>query len=381
MGWKDFEKGWKDITGAALDPFKSTGLFGEQPKGPSWQYESPDPYAGNVQWDETGRPIGRMPRGKYALDYQYEADRLTDQRRQAYWSDARQSLQRGAGLLESYRPGGAAALSSGIYGQMAGMYGQRAMSTESPDLLIGYREYKQEQADYERKKAEKRAQQMAMLGTAATIAGFAFGGPVGGAAAWAASGGMNQPGVGGTRSLRAEAGPGGTANAYAGGYGPGPASPGGYGPGPASPGGPSAGPSGPGPMSPGMKGGGTFQARAGGYASGLYDETGAGMPGAPGAGSAPGGSGSPEGAFGGQVPGAERAGMKGGGYPTMSRFSSGEAAAFSMAQMPMPEEVYERWAQTENRQKFTFAMQQSAESRMATAMQSSGLMSRMTRQA
>jgi len=134
-------------------------------------------------------------------------------------------------------------------------------------------------------------------------------------------------------------------------------------------------------MSPGMKGGGTFQARAGGYASGLYDETGAGMPGAPGAGSAPGGSGSPEGAFGGQVPGAERAGMKGGGYPTMSRFSSGEAAAFSMAQMPMPEEVYERWAQTENRQKFTFAMQQSAESRMATAMQSSGLMSRMTRQA
>lgn len=376
MGWSDIKKGWKDITGAAIDPFNSTGLFESKPKGPSWQYESPDPYGGDVQWDASGRPIGRMPRGKYALDYQYEADRRTDQRRQALWSDAKQSLERGAGLLESYRPGGAAALSSGIYSQMAGMYGQQAMSMESPDLLIGYREYKQDQADYERRKAEQRAQRMAMLGTVATVAGFAFGGPVGGAAAGAAFGGMNQPGSGGTRSLRAEAGPGGMANAYAGGYGPGPASPGG----PSA--GPSAGPSGPGPMSPGMKGGGTFQARAGGYASGLYDETGAGMPGAPESGSAPGGGpGGPGGAFSGQVPGAERAGMKGGGYPTMSRFSSGEAAAFSMAQMPMPEEVYERWSQTEDRQQFTYAMQQSASSRLASAMQPTGLMSRMTRQA
>lgn len=340
-----------------------------RPDLPQWDYQSPSPYSGNVQWDETGRPVGQMPRGNFALDYQYEADRRTQQRRDALWSDARQALQRGAGLLESYRPGGAAALSSGIYGQMAGMYGQQAMTQESPDLLMGYREHKQEMADYERKKAEGKARLLSIASAGTTLLGGGIGGAPVGAAMAAAGGQQMYPQAIGPQPAQGQGSP-------VGGLAPGQQGP----PVPNNiPGQPFQARAGGSPQQ-------ALQATAGGVGAGspqqtrLGDESGAGMPGAPsgrsGGGGAPGAPGAgPEGQAG---PGG---GVGAGGMPPMSLFSSGEAAGLSMSSMPIPDEVYERAAEDDDRDEFTYAMQMSATDRLAQAMRSGGIVGRMTRTA
>ena len=83
-------------------------------------------------WDAEGFPTGPMPRGEYVLDWQYEANRRTEQRRNALWGDAHQALAQGTELFQSYRPGGSAALASGQYSNQASLYGSQAMSQESP---------------------------------------------------------------------------------------------------------------------------------------------------------------------------------------------------------------------------------------------------------
>lgn len=130
-----------------------------------------------------------MPFGKNALDWQYEADRRTERRKQALWGDAQNVMRQGTDLMQTYRPGGSAALASGLYQSRGAMYGNQAMNTESPDLLMRYREEKQKEADDERRAAEKSAQKQAMVmglvQAGATVAGAYLGG-VGGAAAAAA---------------------------------------------------------------------------------------------------------------------------------------------------------------------------------------------------
>lgn len=189
-----------------LDPLgDSLGWHPEDPNDkPGAKPSSPDPYgaAGQaVQWDASGRPIGRMPMGKTALDWQYEADRRTELRKQALWGDAQNVMRQGTDLLQTYRAGGSAALASGIYQNRGAMYGNQAMSTESPDLLMRYREEKAKEADEERKAAEKKAEKQAMtmglIQAGAAVAGAALGG-VGGVALGAAAGQLAKTGVGGT---------------------------------------------------------------------------------------------------------------------------------------------------------------------------------------
>lgn len=368
-----FFKNLKRIAGDVFDPTGSFGGSGSglksaekrltgRPDLPQWDYQSQSPYSGNVQWDETGRPVGQMPRGNFALDYQYEADRRTQQRRDVLWSDARQALQRGAGMLESYRPGGAAALSSGVYGQMAGMYGQQAMTQESPDLLMGYREHKQEMADYERKKAEGKARLLSIASMGMSAIGGGMGGaPVG--AAMSAAGQQMYPQAIGPQQAQGQGAP-------VGGLAPGQQGP----PVPSNiPGQPFQAQAGGSPQQ-------ALQATAGGVGGAqqprLGDASGGGMPGAPAGGS--GGGGAPA-APGGQAgPGG---GVGAGGMPPLSLFSSGEAAGMSMASMPLPDEVYERIAEDDDRDEFTYAMQMSATDRLAQAMRSGGLIGRMTRSA
>ena len=106
-----------------------------------WEERTQDPYGPNApQWDESGFPVGPMPRGKYALDYQYEANRRAEAKRRALWGDAQNVMRQGLNLFQSYRPGGSAAAASGMYGQRAGLYATQAMNTEAPDLLIDWRE-------------------------------------------------------------------------------------------------------------------------------------------------------------------------------------------------------------------------------------------------
>jgi len=132
---------------------------------PDEPYTSPSPYgAGAPGWDPSGFPVGPMPRGQYALDWQYEGNRRAEQRRQALWNDAQNVMRQGLDMLQSYRPGGSAALASGMYGQRASLYGSQAMNTEAPDLLIGWRDRKQQEADAERRQAERFGRAVGLAG-------------------------------------------------------------------------------------------------------------------------------------------------------------------------------------------------------------------------
>lgn len=166
--------GWFRKTFNFLDPGPSR--FNDRP---AFFGASPNPYDPSVQWDPQGFPVGPMPRGEFALEYQYEANRRTDARRQALWSDAQNTLRQGLDLFQSYRPGGSAALASGLFQQRAGLYGQQAQSLESPDLLIDYRRDAQAKADIEARRAQRFSQVMGALQLGASVAGAAAGAAAG----------------------------------------------------------------------------------------------------------------------------------------------------------------------------------------------------------
>lgn len=131
-----------------------------------------DPYGPNApQWDEAGFPIGPMPKGKYALDYQYEANRRAEQRRQVLWGDAQGSMRQAESLLSSYRPGGSAALASNVYGQRAGLYATQALNTSAPDLLIDWREQIRARAEENANELNRNAQLIAGLSSFNFLAG------------------------------------------------------------------------------------------------------------------------------------------------------------------------------------------------------------------
>lgn len=142
-----------------------------------------DPYGAGVQWDQYGNPIGqRAPRLENAVDWQYLANQKAEQRRSALWNDAQGVMQQGQNLLSSYRPGGSAALASGIFGQRANLYAGQAASTEAPDMMLGYRQQKQLEADKEAKRAAKLQQIMGGIQTAANVVGAVTGAGGGSAA-------------------------------------------------------------------------------------------------------------------------------------------------------------------------------------------------------
>lgn len=131
-----------------------------------------DPYGATPpQWDEQGFPVGPMPKGKYALDYQYEANRRAEQRRMALWGDAQNSMRQGLDLFQSYRPGGSAAAASGMYGQKAGLYATQALNTSAPDLLIDWREQIRARAEENANELNRNAQLITGLSSFNVLAG------------------------------------------------------------------------------------------------------------------------------------------------------------------------------------------------------------------
>lgn len=156
--------------------------------GPAWNPlpESRSPYDPGLSWEGL-YPLGPGPRGRWAWDYQYEANRRAELMRQSLWSDAQGSIDQALGLLSSYRPGGSAALASGLHGQRAGLFATQAQTIEAPDMLIDMRRHLQAEAN---RKANRAAAIGQALGIAQGVAGIAstglslFGGAgAGGAAA------------------------------------------------------------------------------------------------------------------------------------------------------------------------------------------------------
>ena len=175
-----------------------------------------DPYGATPpQWDEQGFPVGPMPKGKYALDYQYEANRRAEQRRMALWGDAQNSMRQGLDLFQSYRPGGSAAAASGMYGQKAGLYATQALNTSAPDLLIDWREQIRARAEENANELNRNAQLITGLSAfnvlaGGTVAQLQSAPSQPGPQASAGGGGTYNVGVGGEAPVGAPAtGPGG----------------------------------------------------------------------------------------------------------------------------------------------------------------------------
>lgn len=119
-------------------------------------------------WDPTTfRPTGpgseRVVRGPYALDYQNTANQMAEAARARYYRQSQGFLSGANKMFQSYRPGGAATLASGIYSQQAQLAYNIGSNQQAPDLLMGYREDERKQAESEAKKAWRQAFAMTAL--------------------------------------------------------------------------------------------------------------------------------------------------------------------------------------------------------------------------
>lgn len=194
-----------------------------------WEQRTADPYGENPpQWDEAGYPVGPMPRGKYSLDYQHEANRRAEMRRRALWGDAQNTMRQGLNLFQSYRPGGSAAAASGMYQARANLYGTQALNTEAPDLLIDWREQIRKRAEENANELNRNAQLITGLSALNPIAGGTYSALTSGPAQ---PGPQNSTGAAQGATLGAQGGAqaavGGDGGMIAGGGGMGPASLGG----------------------------------------------------------------------------------------------------------------------------------------------------------
>jgi hypothetical protein len=145
--------------------------------GHSWNQGADEAYNQQQTMDETGALgiQGSVPAG-VALNWQ-------DRHNQTVWNFQQRLLGastgylRGAlGDLQRFRPGGAAALQSGVYGQLSQNLMNRAQLTQPMDLLGDYRRHEAHQA----RKAAKKAAMFALGGQLAGAAiGAAAGGPAG----------------------------------------------------------------------------------------------------------------------------------------------------------------------------------------------------------
>jgi hypothetical protein len=150
------------------------------------QTHSIDPETGALRGDP-----GLIP-GELGLQYQQQHEQGVWRHQQellgrssALGASASQWAQGALGALQSFRPGGAAAMASGAYGQVAnvelrraGLEQQRAALTQPMDLLYDYRRHEAWKAQHEAKKASRIGGIVSgILGAGTTILGAATGNP------------------------------------------------------------------------------------------------------------------------------------------------------------------------------------------------------------
>jgi hypothetical protein len=301
-----------------------------------------------LKFDSGGFPIGQYgpPSARVALGYQYEAEKNAAQRQQGYFGDAQASLAQGAHMLESYRPGGATALRSGIYGQQSQLAYNIGSQTQAPDLLSDYRRDQGAQAQHAAAQASRNQLIGGVLQAGATILGGVVGGPPG-AVAGAAAGGAASQGLGLTG--QSMLGPGvGTSPSGPSGGGITPQAPS-YAPGP-------IGAQPPGTSLPSPGGGGAAQSRLG--------PSGGGGPGSPSGGS-PGPSGSPS------QQGGGGGGMAGGGFGADGNFMPAALAAAGARQLgPMNDQIMVKLAAQEHDWAFWQAANDAADRQLELAIHS-----------
>lgn len=171
--------GMSEVNRAAGNPIGQLdpGPNGNDMPAPGYERRSAD----QVQWDPiTGMPINTAgpPAHEVALQYQYRSQELIRRRQQALWGDAQNVMGQAGNLLQSYRPGGSAALGSGVFSARAGLYANQASSLTEPDLMSAYREDQQIRAEREARRARNLQMGMSLLGMGASVAAAAAGAPV-----------------------------------------------------------------------------------------------------------------------------------------------------------------------------------------------------------
>lgn len=164
-----------------------------------------------VQFNSAGFPVGQYgpPSARVAPAYQYLAEQNAVQRQNNYFNSALGNLGAAQRTLESYRPGGAAALQSGIYQQQAQLNYQIGTQQRAPDLLFDYRRDAGAQAQHAAAMASQNQLIAGALGGLSSLAGAAIGAgarpatlnpaqpPMPGAVPGAAGGQPAIPGAGG----------------------------------------------------------------------------------------------------------------------------------------------------------------------------------------
>lgn len=148
----------------------------EKPGGQGWLPGGPEQWARDHRVDpNTGEligPSGLVP-STYGRRVQAEHDRAVWRRRQQLMQDG-VNYQKGAlNLLQSYRPGGGAALESGVYTQLGQMQFQRAQMTQPMDFLSDLRRHEGAQAASRANRASER-QVAVQLGAAVAQVATAY---------------------------------------------------------------------------------------------------------------------------------------------------------------------------------------------------------------
>lgn len=150
-----------------------------QPRDNGWTW---NPGAGDLYSQQngfdptTGAPVGpgSLPPHTIALGWQAEHERRVWQYQQSLMRSAHGYASGALGLLQSFRPGGSAAIEAGQYNTLANVQLQRAGMTRPLDLTA---DYQREQNFQNQRRANRQAErQLYVQGAAAiaSIAGAAF---------------------------------------------------------------------------------------------------------------------------------------------------------------------------------------------------------------
>lgn len=243
-----------------------SGLGEPRDNGWTWNPGAGQQFSQEAGWDQYGMLTGPnpLPPANVAMQFQAEHNRRVWLHQQSLMRSALGFGQGALGLLQSFRPGGSAALEAGQYNTLAQIQLQRAGMTQPLDLMG---DYVRDQNARARMQANRQAERQLAVQGAAAIASLAGAFFTGGATLAMLPGALGAI-AGSQYGGRAGGGMQGTGNGYQGSQPVGPNSPGqvppaGGGPpqGPGLPGAPPAGgPSGPagppmpappGPQSPG----------------------------------------------------------------------------------------------------------------------------------
>ena len=122
-----------------------------------------------------------LPSADIAPEVQARQDRLMRRLQQQKLADATDTTRGALGLMQSFRPGGGAALEAGIYGQVAASQRAEAAGFQPLDMMYNKRQSEADRAQARADKASKRSFLADVISGVGTVVGGIYGGAAGAA--------------------------------------------------------------------------------------------------------------------------------------------------------------------------------------------------------